>query len=164
VGEVRDLETAEIAIRAALTGHLVFSTLHTNDAPSAVTRLTDMGVEHYLIASSLMAVLAQRLVRVICEECRVEDRGQSAALGRTLYRGAGCERCMNTGYRGRQGIFELMEVNDEIRRLVVGNADATVLAAAARGHGMRTLKEDGWDKVHTGITTVDEVLRVTQDV
>jgi len=163
VGEIRDLETAEIAIRAALTGHLVFSTLHTNDAPSAITRLTDMGVENYLIASSLMAVLAQRLVRVICPECRAVDEGRSAALGRQVYRGAGCAQCSGTGYRGRQGIFEMMEVHEEVRRLVVQNADATVLAAAARNNGMIALKEDGWDKVNRGVTTVEEVLRVTQD-
>ncbi len=163
VGEIRDLETAEIAIRAALTGHLVFSTLHTNDAPSAVTRLTDMGVENYLISSSVMAVLAQRLVRVICPHCKTVDQRQAAVLGRTVYRGAGCERCASTGYHGRQGIFELMEINDEIRRLVMQNADASVLAAAARKNGMRTLKEDGWDKVDRGVTTADEVLRVTQD-
>ena len=163
VGEIRDLETAEIAIRAALTGHLVFSTLHTNDAPSAITRLTDMGVENYLIASSLMAVLAQRLVRVICPECRAVDEDRSAALGRQVYRGTGCARCSGSGYRGRQGIFEMMEVHEEVRRLVVQNADATVLAAAARSNGMTTLKEDGWDKVNRGVTTVDEVLRVTQD-
>jgi general secretion pathway protein E len=163
VGEIRDLETAEIAIRAALTGHLVFSTLHTNDAPSAITRLTDMGVENYLIASSLMAVLAQRLVRVICPECRAVDEGRSAALGRQVYRGAGCAQCSGTGYRGRQGIFEMMEVHEEVRRLVVQNADATLLAAAARNNGMTALKEDGWDKVNRGVTTVEEVLRVTQD-
>jgi len=163
VGEIRDLETAEIAIRAALTGHLVFSTLHTNDAPSAITRLTDMGVENYLIASSLMAVLAQRLVRVICPECRMADEGRSAALGRQVFRGAGCAHCSGTGYLGRQGIFEMMEVHEEVCRLVVQNADATVLAAAARNNGMTTLKEDGWDKVNRGVTTVDEVLRVTQD-
>ena len=163
VGEIRDLETAEIAIRAALTGHLVFSTLHTNDAPSAVTRLTDMGVENYLISSSLLAVLAQRLVRLICPHCRVVDERQ-AALDRPVYRGAGCDRCSQIGYRGRQGILELMDVNDEIRRLVVQNADASVLTAAARRNGMRTLKEDGWDKVYQGVTTVEELVRVTQDV
>ena len=162
VGEIRDLETAEIAIRAALTGHLVFSTLHTNDAPSAITRLTDMGVENYLISSSLLAVLAQRLVRLICPHCRVVDERQ-AALDRPVYRGAGCDRCSHIGYRGRQGILELMEVNDEIRRLVVQNADASVLTAAARSNGMRTLKEDGWDKVYRGVTTVEEVVRVAQD-
>ena len=162
VGEIRDLETAEIAIRAALTGHLVFSTLHTNDAPSAITRLTDMGVENYLISSSLLAVLAQRLVRLTCPHCRVVDERQ-AALDRPVYRGAGCDRCSHIGYRGRQGILELMEVNDEIRRLVVQNADASVLTAAARSNGMRTLKEDGWDKVYRGVTTVEEVVRVAQD-
>jgi general secretion pathway protein E len=181
VGEIRDLETAEIAIRAALTGHLVFSTLHTNDAPSAITRLTDMGVENYLIASSLMAVLAQRLVRVICPQCKVMDQGESRAdlpafrpgqesagpeagnAGRRAYRGAGCQHCGGTGYRGRVGIFELMEMNDAIRRLVMQNADAGALAAAARANGMRMLKEDGWDKVEAGLTTVDELLRVTQE-
>ena len=162
VGEIRDLETAQIAIRAALTGHLVFSTLHTNDAPSAITRLTDMGVENYLISSSLLAVLAQRLVRLICPHCRVVDERQ-AALDRPVYRGAGCDRCSHIGYRGRQGILELMEVNDEIRRLVVQNADASVLTAAARSNGMRTLKEDGWEKVYRGVTTVEEVVRVAQD-
>ena len=162
VGEIRDLETAQIAIRAALTGHLVFSTLHTNDAPSAITRLTDMGVENYLISSSLLAVLAQRLVRLICPHCRVVDERQ-AALDRPVYRGAGCDHCSHLGYRGRQGILELMEVNDEIRRLVVQNADASVLTTAARSNGMRTLKEDGWDKVYRGVTTVEEVVRVTQD-
>ena len=162
VGEIRDRETADIAIRAALTGHLVFSTLHTNDAPSAITRLTDMGVENYLIASSLMAVLAQRLVRLICPHCRVVDT--KAALERPVYRGLGCDHCAQTGYRGRQGIFELMEVNDEMRRLVVQNADATVLANAARKNGMQTLQEDGWDKLYAGVTTVDEIVRVTQDV
>jgi general secretion pathway protein E len=181
VGEIRDLETAEIAIRAALTGHLVFSTLHTNDAPSAITRLTDMGVENYLIASSLMAVLAQRLVRVICPQCKVMDQGESRAglpafrpgqesagpeagnAGRRAYRGAGCQHCGGTGYRGRVGIFELMEMNDAIRRLVMQNADAGALAAASRANGMRMLKEDGWDKVEAGLTTVDELLRVTQE-
>ncbi len=189
VGEIRDRETADIAIRAALTGHLVFSTLHTNDAPSAITRLTDMGVENYLIASSLMAVLAQRLVRLICPRCRVEtevDTGRLARRGfpvaqasafaaaqtevcatdgtERFFRGTGCPECLATGYASRQGIFEMMELNDEIRRLIMRNADATELAAAARRHGMRTLKEDGWNKVLDGATTVDEVLRVTQDV
>jgi len=146
VGEIRDRDTADIAIRAALTGHLVFSTLHTNDAPSAITRLTDMGVENYLIASSVLAVLAQRLVRVICSDCR----------------GVGCGNCSN-GYRGRRGIYELMEMDDTIRSLVMRNADATQIATAAREHGMRTLKEDGLDKVALGWTSHEEVLRVTQD-
>jgi len=148
VGEIRDRETADIAIRAALTGHLVFSTLHTNDAPSAVTRLTDMGVENYLIASSLIAVLAQRLVRLICTECRR----------------AGCPACHGSGYRSRQGIFEMMDMTEEVRRLVMRNADASEIAAAARHQGMRTLKEDGNAKVAAGVTSEEEVMRVTQDV
>ncbi len=146
VGEIRDRETADIAIRAALTGHLVFSTLHTNDAPSAITRLTDMGVENYLIASSVLAVLAQRLVRVICKDCR----------------GAGCASCTG-GFRGRRGIYELMEMNDSIRGLVMKNADASQIAAAARHHGMKTLQEDGLEKVAQGMTSKEEVLRVTQE-
>ena len=127
VGEIRDRETADIAIRAALTGHLVFSTLHTNDAPSAITRLTDMGVENYLITSSLVAVLAQRLVRVICPHCKEPDGTKRRADGRDVietFRGAGCERCFGTGYTGRVGIFELMELNDELRKLIMANADA----------------------------------------
>jgi type II secretory ATPase GspE/PulE/Tfp pilus assembly ATPase PilB-like protein len=165
VGEIRDRETADIAIRAALTGHLVFSTLHTNDAPSAITRLTDMGVENYLITSSVVAVLAQRLVRVICPRCRREDGQALAPTGEHVptWRGAGCEHCYGTGYRGRVGIFEMMQLNDEIRRLIMNNEDASVLTAAAKRNGMTTLREDGWDKVKRGVTTVDEVLRVTQE-
>jgi general secretion pathway protein E len=165
VGEIRDRETADIAIRAALTGHLVFSTLHTNDAPSAITRLTDMGVENYLITSSVVAVLAQRLVRVICPRCRREDGQALAPTGEQVptWRGAGCEHCYGTGYRGRVGIFEMMQLNDEIRRLIMNNEDASVLTAAAKRNGMTTLREDGWDKVRRGVTTVDEVLRVTQE-
>ncbi len=165
VGEIRDRETADIAIRAALTGHFVYSTLHTNDAPSAITRLTDMGVENYLISSSLVAVLAQRLVRVICPRCKVEDEPRITPQGETIvtWRGLGCEHCFGTGYSGRVGIFELMEMNDEIRKLIMRNADATEIAAAARRHGMRTLREDGWEKVRAGATTAQEVLRVTQE-
>jgi len=165
VGEIRDRETADIAIRSALTGHLVFSTLHTNDAPSAITRLTDMGVENYLITSSVVAVLAQRLVRVICGHCRQPDEPRLAPDGTTVptFRGAGCARCFGSGYHGRVGIFEMMQLNDEIRRLIMKNEDASVLTAAARKNGMTTLREDGWDKVARGVTTVDEVLRVTQE-
>jgi general secretion pathway protein E len=165
VGEIRDRETADIAIRAALTGHFVYSTLHTNDAPSAITRLTDMGVENYLISSSLVAVLAQRLVRVICPRCKVEDEPRMTPQGETIvtWRGLGCEHCFGTGYSGRVGIFELMEMNDEIRKLIMRNADAAEIAAAARRHGMRTLREDGWEKVRAGLTTAQEVLRVTQE-
>jgi general secretion pathway protein E len=176
VGEIRDLETAEIAIRSALTGHLVFSTLHTNDAPSAVTRLVDMGVEDYLLASSLIGVLAQRLVRVICKECRTPDTTDAQTLADAgfpvdragpkleLYRGKGCPSCDQTGYESRKGVFELLEVDDQVRRLIVKNPDSNVLKAEATSAGMRTLKEDGWNKVLAGMTTADEVLRVTQEV
>jgi general secretion pathway protein E len=165
VGEIRDRETADIAIRAALTGHFVFSTLHTNDAPSAITRLTDMGVENYLITSSLVAVLAQRLVRVICPHCRVPDRQVTTPLGEsiTAFKGKGCERCFGVGMVGRVGIFEMMELNDELRRLIMQNADASVLTEAARRNGMRNLREDGWLKVKLGVTTATEVTRVTQE-
>jgi len=165
IGEIRDRETADIAIRSALTGHFVFSTLHTNDAPSAVTRLTDMGVENYLITSSVVAVLAQRLVRVICAHCK-----ESAGLSLTpfgdqieSFHGRGCEACNGSGYKGRAGIFELMELNDELRHLIMSNADASRLTEAARRHGMRNLREDGWMKVRTGLTTAAEVTRVTQE-
>ena len=165
IGEIRDRETADIAIRSALTGHFVFSTLHTNDAPSAVTRLTDMGVENYLISSSVVAVLAQRLVRVICHQCK-ESAGRSLTpFGNEIetFRGAGCEVCTGSGYRGRAGIFELMELNDELRQLIMANADASRLTEAARRHGMRNLREDGWMKVEQGLTTAAEVTRVTQE-
>ena len=176
IGEIRDLETAEIAIRSALTGHLVFSTLHTNDAPSAITRLVDMGAEDYLLASSMIGILAQRLVRVNCRECTepeltpaasLEEAGfPIAGLGKTitLKRGRGCSKCGHSGYEGRLGIYELLDIDDELRRLIVTKSDSTVLKAQAIKSGMRTLKEDGWNKVLAGLTTVDEVLRVTQEV
>jgi len=165
VGEIRDRETADIAIRAALTGHFVYSTLHTNDAPSAITRLTDMGVENYLIVSSLVAVMAQRLVRVICEECKTSAGTAVTPEGETIavFHGAGCENCYNTGYHGRVGIFELMELNEELRASIMRNEDASLITALARRNGMRNLREDGWDKVRRGVTTADEVLRVTQE-
>jgi general secretion pathway protein E len=165
VGEIRDYETAEVAIRAALTGHFVYSTLHTNDAPSAITRLTDMGVENYLICSSLVAVLAQRLVRVICPGCKERDGERLTPAGELIpaWRGRGCERCFGTGYLGRVGIFEMMEMDDEIRKLIMAGADAAALTEAARRHGMRPLREDGWLKVRQGVTTAEEVLRVTQE-
>jgi general secretion pathway protein E len=165
IGEIRDRETADIAIRSALTGHFVFSTLHTNDAPSAVTRLTDMGVENYLITSSVVAILAQRLVRVICTQCR-------ESAGRVLnpwgdyvdaFRGRGCEVCNGSGYKGRAGIFELMELNEEIRELIMARADASKLTDAAKRNGMHQLREDGWVKVGYGLTTPEEVTRVTQE-
>jgi general secretion pathway protein E len=165
VGEIRDRETADIAIRAALTGHFVYSTLHTNDAPSAITRLTDMGVENYLITSSLVAVLAQRLVRVICEHCKQAGGEAIGPAGERVptFRGAGCENCFNTGYRGRIGIFELMELNEELRAIIMRNEDASKITAAARRNGMRNLREDGWLKIRQGVTTPDEVMRVTQE-
>jgi general secretion pathway protein E len=176
IGEIRDLETAEIAIRSALTGHLVFSTLHTNDAPSAVTRLVDMGVEDYLLASSLIGILAQRLVRVNCRECKAPDVTPIAALRDAgfpveglgefleLQRGRGCEACDFSGYESRLGIFELLDVDDEMRRLMVTRSDSNVLKAQAIQSGMRSLRDDGWNKVLAGITTADEVMRVTQEV
>jgi len=173
VGEVRDLETAEIAIRAALTGHLVFSTLHTNDAPSAFTRLIDMGIEPFLVASSVEAVMAQRLVRTICPHCQAEQTVDHAYLRRVgfpeaeiaaarFWKGAGCERCRDLGYQGRTGIHELLLVTDTIRPLVMNRAPASTLAARAMEGGMRTLRQDGWRKVKAGVTTLEEVLRVTQ--
>jgi general secretion pathway protein E len=165
VGEIRDRETADVAIRAALTGHLVFSTLHTNDAPSAITRLTDMGVENYLITSSLVAVLAQRLVRVICQHCKQANGTVLSPEGESVltWRGAGCPECGGRGYSSRMGIFEMMDVNDEVRKLIMGNADAGVLTRTARKNGMRNLREDGWRKIEDGVTTVEEVMRVTQE-
>jgi general secretion pathway protein E len=165
VGEIRDRETADVAIRAALTGHLVFSTLHTNDAPSAITRLTDMGVENYLITSSLVAVLAQRLVRVICKHCKLPAGATLSPEGEMVatFRGAGCAECHGRGYSSRMGIFEMMDLDEGIRKLIMKNEDASVLTKAARANGMRNLREDGWRKIHDGVTTVDEVMRVTQE-
>jgi general secretion pathway protein E len=165
VGEIRDRETADIAIRSSLTGHFVYSTLHTNDAPSAITRLTDMGVENYLISSSLVAVLAQRLVRLICDRCKGPDGTRIAPDGETVpcFRGRGCENCFGSGYTGRVGIFELMELNDEIRKQIMRGDDALAITAVARRNGMRSLREDGWLKVSHGLTTPDEVMRVTQE-
>jgi general secretion pathway protein E len=172
VGEIRDLETAEIAVHAALTGHLVFSTLHTNDAPGAITRLQDMGVEPYLIASVLSGVLAQRLVRRICQHCRVLDApdpgdllaiGVSDGQGVELFRGEGCEACRKTGYRGRVGIYELFIITEEVRSLILRKASTGEIRRAATEHGMVTLREDSWSKARAGFTTVEEILRVTQE-
>jgi type II secretion system protein E len=173
VGEIRDLETAEIAIRAALTGHLVFSTLHTNDAPSAFTRLIDMGIEPFLVASSVEAVLAQRLVRTICPHCKVEQKVEPEYLHRigfpedeipsaTFWRGAGCEACRQLGYQGRMGIYELLILNEALRPLILNRAAASTIAQKAIETGMRTLRTDGWNKVRAAQTTIEEVLRVTQ--
>ena len=170
VGEIRDAETAEIAIQAALTGHLVFSTLHTNDAAGAVSRLLEMGVEDYLLASSLLGVLAQRLVRRMCTKCRRPAEMAAEVLrdiggdgGTQVFEGQGCEDCTHTGYRGRLGIFELLPVNEVIRPLILERSSAGTIKDAAVQRGMRTLREDGWHKVRTGVTTVAEVVRVTQE-
>jgi general secretion pathway protein E len=172
VGEIRDLETAEISIQAALTGHLVFSTLHTNDAPGAITRLQDMGVEPYLLASVLSGILAQRLVRRICQSCRVRHEpdpadllaiGVSDTRGAELYRGEGCEACRKTGYKGRVGIYELFVITEEIRSLILRRAATNEIRRAAMDGGMITLREDGWAKARAGLTTVEEILRVTQE-
>jgi type II secretion system protein E len=173
VGEIRDMETADIAIRASLTGHLVFSTLHTNDAPSAFTRLTDMGIEPFLIASSVEAVQAQRLIRTICPHCKVEQKVDRDYLRRIgfpeadietakVWHGTGCEECRQFGYQGRKGIYELLVVTEAIRPLVMNRANATAIAQAAIMNGMRTLRTDGWNKVKSGETTIEEILRVTQ--
>ena len=172
VGEIRDAETAEIAIQASLTGHLVFSTLHTNDAPTALTRLVDMGIEPYLVASSLEAVFAQRLVRVICPHCKellstsdvtpLRQRFGDVLSG-SLYKGQGCTHCQGTGYRGRIGIFEMMVVTDDLRSLIIENASARDLRRVASKQGTTSLREDGFRHVCEGRTTVEEVLRVTKD-
>lgn len=170
VGEIRDQETAQIAVQASLTGHLVFSTLHTNDAPGAVTRLVDMGVEPYLVASSLEAVLAQRLVRVLCRHCKQPDtsatsRALKAQLGipedTTIYRSVGCRECRNTGFFGRHAIFEWMDIDNAIRQMVLQSGSTDQIREAARKLGMKTLAEDGWRLVRLGVTTVEEVLSVT---
>ncbi len=172
VGEIRDLETAEIAIQAALTGHLVFSTLHTNDAPSAITRLIDIGVQPFLVSSSIQAVMAQRLVRRICQNCKEPYEPepfelQAAGLAPedvrdiTFYRGAGCPECNQTGYKGRIGIFELMEMDSELREMAFHKAPTNRIRDQAVASGMRTLKQDGIRKVLQGITTIEEVLRIT---
>jgi len=172
VGEIRDGETADIATQAALTGHLVFSTLHTNDAPSAITRLIDMGVKPFLVASSIMAIMAQRLVRILCPECKepyeptdVELRSVGLTRQRlaenTLYRAVGCNNCSSTGYRGRKGCFELMEMSPDLREMAFKKKPTMDLRAKARAEGMTTLQEDGVRKVLAGITTVPELLTIT---
>jgi general secretion pathway protein E/type IV pilus assembly protein PilB len=172
IGEIRDTETAQIAVQASLTGHLVFSTLHTNDAPGAVTRLVDMKVEPYLVASSLEAVLAQRLVRVLCPECKVEDHSQTTAAIKVqlgfprdlkVYRAVGCRACRNTGYHGRHGIFEWMDMNAEIQDRILKNCSSGEIRVAALRNGLRSLSDDGWRLVRAGITTPEEVMRATKD-
>jgi len=176
IGEIRDAETADIAMEAALTGHLVFSTLHTNDAPSAVTRLLDIGVKPFLVASALRAAMAQRLVRSICEKCKesyvpterelkmlgaLAQGSANKTLPEKMYHGVGCDRCGRSGYKGRKGIFEIFKVDDTIQRLIFDHAPATLLRQRAREMGMRTLREDGMLKVASGMTSLQEVLRVT---
>ena len=171
VGEMRDGETAAIAVQAALTGHLVFSTLHTNDAASAIPRLTDLKVEAYLIASTLEGILAQRLVRRTCSECRERYRPDPSAVALlaeqpvgsiTLERGRGCPACRNTGYRGRVGIFEFVRMDEDLRQAVARGAEVHTLRELTRSQGAVTLKQDGWHKVEAGLTTVEEVLRVAE--
>jgi len=173
VGEIRDKETAEIAVQASLTGHLVFSTLHTNDAPGAAPRLIDMGVEPYLVASSLEVVLAQRLVRVICEKCkeplpadqqkRIRAQFADKIGDNELYHGKGCRACNNIGYRGRQGVFEMMAVTDQVRTLILNRAPSHEIRKAAVKDGMNSLRDDGWRQVRAGRTTVDELMQNTKD-
>ncbi len=171
VGEIRDFETAEISIRAAMTGHLVFSTLHTNDAVSGITRLMDMGIEPFLLASVVRCFLAQRLVRTICKDCRTETTYDADYLreigciptpGMKFYKGAGCDTCRHTGYRGRLAIFEVCVVNEGLRRMIIRKESGTALKARATQDGMETLRTDGWRRVLKGQTTVEEIVRVTQ--
>ncbi|HIJ66865.1 MAG TPA: type II/IV secretion system protein, partial [Planctomycetes bacterium] len=172
VGEIRDLETGQIAIQASLTGHLVFSTLHTNDAPSTIARLLDLGLEPFLVTATLEGIIAQRLVRKICTNCKREFEPSEETLlelglkpeevaGRKFYYGKGCEVCNNTGYRGRAGIFEIMTFNDELRDLVINRSSTAVLNEAARRNGMRLLRDNGLDLVYNGTTTIEEVARET---
>jgi type IV pilus assembly protein PilB len=172
VGETRDLETAQIAIQASLTGHLVFTTLHTNDAPGAVTRLVDMGVEPFLISSTLEAVLGQRLLRSICSQCRTPYQPNEALLaelgisrrdigGKQFYYGKGCDACNNTGYKGRKGIYELLKISDPIRELINERAPTVTLKQRAVELGMVTLRQDGLRSIFAGDTTIEEVLRFT---
>ena len=174
VGEIRDLETAEIAIRAALTGHLVFSTLHTNDAAGAVTRLLDMGIEPFLVSSSVESLIAQRLVRTICNSCKEEYKPEPELLREVgfphdeigkarFYRGRGCEECRFTGYKGRTGIYEILVMHENLRPLIIDRAPSSLIKQTACSNGMKTLRDDGWLKVRMGVTTVEEVARATQE-
>ena len=174
IGEIRDQETAEIAVQASLTGHLVFSTLHTNDAPGATTRLVDMGIEPYLVASSLEMVLAQRLVRLVCPHCRVAMEPSASDLNglrsefgdhapTVLYHGTGCRECRGTGYKGRNGVFEIMPLTDEIRTMILNRASSGEVRKVAIAQGMHSLRDDGLRLVLEGRTTLEEVLRVTKD-
>ncbi|HUJ10055.1 MAG TPA: type II secretion system ATPase GspE, partial [Verrucomicrobiae bacterium] len=173
IGEIRDLETANIAVQASLTGHLVFSTLHTNDAPSAVTRLVDMGVKPFLVASAVRAIMAQRLIRKVCAKCKTPYKPTDYEMqvlklnpeevkNATIFRGTGCNECAKTGYRGRMGIYEIFQIDDEVRRLIYEKVPSNVIRARARELGMRTLREDGVRKIMAGITTPEEVISITQ--
>ena len=176
VGEIRDRDTAEIAIRAALTGHLVFSTIHTNDSASTITRLLDMGIEPFLVSSSVEGIVAQRLIRRLCKKCRrpvnldhefLKEHGfpiDKLLPINPIYEAVGCDECRGTGFKGRSAIFEIMPITDEVRPLVVANATASSIKQAALNAGMKTLRQDGWDKVLQGVTTVDEIIRVTEEV
>ena len=172
VGEIRDVETAEIAINAALTGHLVFSTLHTNDAPGAITRLVDMGVKPFLVATALRAVMAQRLLRRICPECKKPYTPSAAEIkmlrlspeylaNHQFYKGTGCKKCGHTGYKGRIGIYEIFQITEDIARLVFANESSGVIREAARRAGMRSLRDDAMRKAEAGISTLEEVIFVT---
>lgn len=175
VGEIRDFETAEIAIQSALTGHLLFSTLHTNDSAGAITRLLDMGVENFLLSSTILGILAQRLVRVICKNCKTEIKPDEKLVQSMnlppgevkrmrFYQGMGCEECRNTGFKGRTGIFEYLRIDDDIRREIVNNSSADAIKRKAMQKGLITLRQDGFQKVESGITTIQEVLRVTLEI
>jgi type IV pilus assembly protein PilB len=172
VGEIRDIETAEIAVQASLTGHTVFSTLHTNDAPSTITRLRDMGIQSFLITATVEGILAQRLVRRICTQCRETTVPSSETLadldltptdiaGKNYYRGRGCDTCNNTGYKGRVGLFELMVMNNNLREMIMQDASTEELRDAARSYGMVTLRDAGMRAAEDGLTTLDEVVRET---
>jgi type IV pilus assembly protein PilB len=172
IGEIRDKETAEIAVQASLTGHLVFSTLHTNDAPSAIARLLDLGLEPFLVTATLEGILAQRLVRKLCNNCKTEYTPSLEQLmelelrpedvaGRVFYYGKGCENCNNTGYRGRQGIYEIMLLDDEMKDQIVQHASTQVLRQEAKKRGMRSLRHSGLMAIYDGITTIEEVVRET---
>ena len=172
VGEIRDKETAEIAVQASLTGHLVFSTLHTNDAPSAIARLLDLGLEPFLVTATLEGIVAQRLVRKICSKCKTEytpaveqlmelDLRPEDVAGKVFYYGKGCDNCNNTGYRGRQGIYEIMLLDDDLRDMIINHASTQVLRNEARKRGMRSLRQSGLMSIYDGVTTIEEVVKET---
>jgi type IV pilus assembly protein PilB len=172
VGEIRDEESARIAIQASLTGHLVFSTLHTNDAPTTVTRLIDINIKPYLIAATVEAIISQRLVRKICVSCKEEYEPSEESLmelnltkadvtGKTFFKGKGCNNCNKTGYKGRMGIYEIMVINNEIRHLIIKQANTNTIRTAAKNNGMKTLRDSGLKAVYNGLTTIPEVVRET---